>query len=220
HLEGASIAEGSVIRPNAVIVGPVSIGSDCVVHEQSILRGPLALGPVCKVGGEVQGCIFQAFANKGHAGFLGDSYVGEWANLGAGTDNSNLLNTYSHIAARALPEREPEPTGERFLGAMIGDHSKIGIGSRLMTGAVIHLGCMFATADPITGCVPPFTWHSDAGRSLHRFDKFLETAGNVMTRRDVEPSAAYIERLRSLHADAESLHDRLANRSSPIATTT
>jgi len=157
---------------------------------------------VCKVAGEVGGTIFQGFANKAHDGHLGDSYVGEWVNIGAGTTNSNLLNTYGEVTMRIRPGGRTERTGMQFLGTIFGDHAKLAIGMRLMTGTVIGTGAMLATTAPPSTCVPPFAWATDGGERIYRLNKFLDVARQMMTRRDVELSEAMIERLTSLHPES------------------
>lgn len=198
------VAEHATIRPGAILTGPCYVGPHSTVLDRAIIRPNTAIGPHCKVAGEVGGTIFQGFANKAHDGYLGDSWVGEWVNLGAGTTNSNLLNTYGEIITRALPEGTPgsknERTGEQFLGAIIGDHVKTAICTRIMTGSVLHTGSMFATTAPVSGCVGRFTWATDAGRHPYRLDKFLEVMATAMNRRRVTPSEAYLQCLASLHA--------------------
>jgi UDP-N-acetylglucosamine diphosphorylase/glucosamine-1-phosphate N-acetyltransferase len=194
------IAQHAVIRPGAILIGPCYVGPSSVVLERATIRAWTAIGPWCKVNGEMSGTIFQGYANKAHDGYVGDSYLGEWVNLGAGTTTSNLLNTYGEIIARALPTGPNERTGETFLGAIIGDHVKTAICTRIMTGSVLHTGCMIATTAAAAGCVGPFAWATDAGTRRYRLDKFLEMARAAMGRRKVEPSAAYVERLGQLHA--------------------
>ncbi|GJQ29866.1 MAG: hypothetical protein HBSAPP03_17500 [Phycisphaerae bacterium] len=196
------IDEGAIVRPGAILIGPVYIGPHSTILERATIRQNTAIGPWCKVNGEVGGTIFQGYANKAHDGYLGDSWVGEWVNLGAGTTNSNLLNTYEEIIAVASPGMSNERTGETFLGATIGDHVKTAIGTRLMTGCVLHTGGMFATTAPVSGATPPFAWSTDAGLRRYRLDKFLAVARAMMHRRNIEPSAAYLERLTALHASA------------------
>lgn len=200
------VAEHAVIRPGAVLIGPCYVGPHSTVLDRAVIRAGTAIGPHCKVAGEVGGTIFQGFANKAHDGYLGDSWVGEWVNLGAGTTNSNLLNTYGEIIARALPEgathgglaSKNERTGEQFLGTIIGDHVKTAIGTRIMTGSVLHTGSMFATTAPVSGCVARFTWATDAGRHPYRVDKFLEVMKAAMGRRKIVPSEANVERIVAL----------------------
>ncbi|HZW10276.1 MAG TPA: putative sugar nucleotidyl transferase [Phycisphaerales bacterium] len=194
-----SVAGGAVLRPGAVVVGPAAVGPHSTVLEHAVVRGNTAIGRRCKVGGEVSGVIFQGFANKAHEGFLGDSWVGEWSNLGAGTTNSNLLNTYSEVIAQATCTGPRERTGETFLGATIGDHVRTAIGTRIMTGAVVHTGAMWAASRAISGCVGRFAWVTDEGAKSYRLGKFVDVARTVMARRDVEPSDAYLARLKALH---------------------
>lgn len=189
----------AVVRPGAIIVGPAYIGPHSTVLERSLIKAGTAIGPHCKVAGEVGGTIFQGYANKAHEGHLGDSWVGEWANLGAGTTNSNLLNTYGEVICRATPEGPNERTGEQFLGCVLGDHVKTAICTRIMTGAIVGTGSMWAATAPVSGCVPAFSWVTDEGRRGYRLDKFMEVARAAMGRRGIEPSAAYVERLRGLH---------------------
>lgn len=189
----------AVIRPGAIIIGPAYIGKHATILERTLIKSFTAIGPHCKVAGEVGGTIFQGFANKAHDGHLGDSWVGEWANLGAGTTNSNLLNTYDQVICRATPGGPNERTGEQFLGAIIGDHVKFAICSRIMTGSILHTGCMFAQTAAISGCVGAFTWATDAGTRQYRLDKFIEVAKAVMARRKLAPSEGYTARLGELH---------------------
>ncbi len=197
------IDEHAVVRPGVVITGPAFIGPHSTVLDRAVIRANTAIGPHCKVAGEVSGTVFQGYANKAHDGFLGDSWVGEWVNLGAGTTNSNLLNTYSEIICRATPDGPNERTGETFLGAIIGDHVKTAICTRIMTGSILHTGSMFATTAPVSGTVGRFMWATDAGQRPYRFEKFLEVARAAMARRKTEPSAAYVERMRSLADDGK-----------------
>jgi len=193
------IDENAIVRPMAVINGPAYIGPGSTVLEHSLIKAHTAIGPVCKVAGEVGGTIFQGYANKGHAGHLGDSWIGEWVNLGADTTNSNLLNTYTEITARPTPGAKMEKTGHTFLGATIGDHAKTAIGTKVMTGAVIGTGAMHAAAEAVSGTVPAFAWTTDAGTKSYRLGKFVEVAMTVMKRRGVAQTQAYSRRLTILH---------------------
>lgn len=197
------LAEHATVRAGAIVIGPAYVGPHAAVLERALIRGGTAIGPRCKVAGEIAGTVFQGCSNKAHEGFLGDSWVGEWVNLGAGTTNSNLLNTYGEVIARATPDGPRERTGEQFLGAIIGDHVKTAIGTRIMTGAVIGTGTMWAATAPIHGCIPPFTWATDAGVQVHRLTRFLETARAMMARRAVRPGEAYEQRLAWLHGRAQ-----------------
>lgn len=193
-----ALDEGAVVRPGATLVGPCWVGPHSTVLDKALIKANTAIGPWCKVAGEVGGTTFQGFANKAHDGHLGDSHVGEWANLGAGTTNSNLLNTYGEVIARATPESGLERTGRQFLGAIIGDHVKTAICTRMMTGCIIGTGTMWAASAAVTGTVAGFSWATDAGVRAFRFDKFMEVARAAMARRKLSPGAAYAARLEEL----------------------
>lgn len=197
--EGANVAESAVLDASngaividknarvghqAVILGPAYIGPGSTVIEHATIRPNTAIGPVCKVGGEITGVIFQGYTNKAHEGFLGDSYIGKWVNLGAGTTNSNLLNTYGPVVV------DRQRTGETFMGCVLGDHVRTAIGTRIMTGAVVGTGTMWAASKPVAGRTGPMRWVTDAGEKPYRPEKFLEVAIAAMARRDARPTPA------------------------------
>lgn len=198
------IDRNATLRPGAIICGPAYIGPHSTVLDHALIKANTAIGPVCKVAGEVGGTIFQAYANKGHEGHLGDSWIGEWANLGAGTTNSNLLNTYGEVTARAEPGASRERTGLTFFGSIIGDHVKTAICTRLFTGTVLGTGAMVASTAPPDACTPPFAWVTDAGTKTFRIEKFLDVARTAMARRKVELTPEMEATLRDLHAKAAS----------------
>ncbi len=193
-----AIHPGATVRPGATIVGPASIGPGSTVLDKAFIKANTAVGPVCKVAGEIGGTIIQAHSNKGHDGHLGDAWLGEWVNLGAGTTNSNLLNTYGEVTAVAEPGGPRERTGETFFGCVLGDHVKAAISTRIMTGSIVHTGAMWAATAPITGCVDRFAWATDAGIKPYRTDRFLDVMRTSMGRRKIEPSDAYTARVRAL----------------------
>ncbi len=192
------------IRHGAVLIGPCAVLDHATVLDRAVIRPHTVIGPWCKASGEIGGSIMQGYSNKAHDGYLGDSYVGEWVNLGAGTTVSNLLNTYGEIVARAAPHLPNERTGQMFLGPIIGDHVKAAIGTRLMTGSIIHTGSMIATTAAASGCVPAFSWCTDEARRPYRLDKFVEVMRAAMARRKVEPGPAYLATLTELHARSAS----------------
>jgi UDP-N-acetylglucosamine diphosphorylase/glucosamine-1-phosphate N-acetyltransferase len=194
------VQEDAVIRHGAIIVGPVSIGRRSMVADRSIIKAGTVIGRDCKVGGEIGSTIFQGCANKVHDGHLGDSWIGKWANLGAGTTNSNLLNTYGDVVVRTEVDGPRHRTGLTFCGLFAGDHVKTAIGTRIMTGTVIGTGSMIARTAPPPSTVPRFAWMTDDGERIFRIDKFLDVARTVMARRKREPSAAYEARIHALHA--------------------
>jgi len=193
-----------VVRPLSVLVGPCAVLDGSTVAERSLLKASTVIGPHCRAGGEIGGTIFQGHSNKSHDGHLGDSFVGEWVNIGAGTDNSNLLNTYGEVIVRLEPDGGLQRTGRQFWGSVIGDHVKLAIGTRLMTGTTIGTGAMIAQSRPPASLVPRFAWLVDGtdGARSFRFDKFLETARAMMSRRGQAPTPALESVLRALHTQA------------------
>lgn len=191
------IDDHATIRPGAVVVGPAYIGKASSVLERTLIKANTAIGPVCKVAGEVGGSIFQGFSNKGHDGHLGDSWVGEWANFGAGTTNSNLLNTYGEVIAQSEPNGPRQRTGLQFLGCIVADHVKLAILTRIMTGSVFGTGSMIADPNPPT-VVGRFEWLTPDRRQPYRFEKFIEVARAVMSRRKITLSKECEARLRAL----------------------
>lgn len=197
------MAEGAEIEPHVVFDttgGPIFIDRGAHIHAFSRIGGPCyigagatilggdvvgsSIGPVSKIRGEISGSVVLGYSNKGHEGFVGASYLGEWVNLGAGTTTSNLKNTYGQVAL--WTPNGIRPTGMQFLGTMFGDHVKTGIGTMLTTGTV--LGCaanVFGTAMP-PKVVAPFSWGEHEPYDVYRIEKFLESAEKVMARRKVE----------------------------------
>ena len=196
------IDAGATIRPGTIIHGTTYIGPHSTVLDHSLIKSDTVVGPVCKVAGEIGHTIFQGYANKAHDGHLGDSYVGEWVNFGAGTTNSNLLNTYGEITAEIRPGSHWERTGMMYLGAMVGDHVKCAINTRIMTGTVIGTGAMIATSTPPPSAVEAFSWTTDQKVHLYRWEKFIQMCEIVMARRHVALTDSMRDRLHSLHAKA------------------
>ena len=191
------IEEGAVIKSNAVLCGPCWIGKHCVITEGALIKPNTVFGPHCKVGGEVGGTIFQGYSNKSHDGHLGDSIIGEWVNLGAGTTNSNLLNTYGDIIVTDLQGKRHR-TQRQFVGCFVGDHAKFGICSVLMTGTIIGTGAMIAMSSPAPAPTKRFAWLTPAGERAYQIEKFLSVAKTVMARRDKELDEATEIILRNL----------------------
>lgn len=198
------IGPNVVIRPLSVLVGPCAILDSSTVAERSLIKAATVIGPHCRAGGEIGGTIFQSYSNKSHDGHLGDSFVGEWVNIGAGTDNSNLLNTYGEIIVRLEPDGGLVRTGRQFWGSILADHVKLAIGTRLMTGTTVGTGAMIAQSRPPASLVSRFAWLVDGadGAKSFRFDKFMDTARAMMSRRGKTPTAALEARLKDLHARA------------------
>jgi UDP-N-acetylglucosamine diphosphorylase / glucose-1-phosphate thymidylyltransferase / UDP-N-acetylgalactosamine diphosphorylase / glucosamine-1-phosphate N-acetyltransferase / galactosamine-1-phosphate N-acetyltransferase len=175
------LANHVTIGANAVLQGPCYIGPHTQVSPLATIRQGVSIGPMCKIGGEVFNSIVLGYTNKPHDGFLGDSYIGEWVNLGAGACTSNLKNTYSQISMSLGGEQFE--TGRRFLGSMIGDHTKVAIGTQLMTGSYIGYNSMIATSQYPPKFVPSFTYLTDAGMEPYRLDKAESAMKEVFNRR-------------------------------------
>ncbi len=175
---------GASIGANSVLEGPVYIGRYSTVLPQSYIYSATSIGPMCKIGGEVAASILMGYSNKAHYGFVGHSYVGQWVNLGAGTTTSNLKNTYGPIKMR-IGNKEIE-TDRRFLGSMIGDHTKTAIGTRLMTGSYIGYCSLLAASALPPHFIPSFTFWTDAGQAPFNMEKAREIMKRVYSRRDRE----------------------------------
>lgn len=176
------LAPACSIGANSVLKGPCYVGPHTQVKPLTVIHAGTTLGPLCKVGGEINNSILTGYTNKAHDGYVGDSYLGEWVNLGAGTTTSNLKNTYSPVKIR-IGQHETD-TGRRTLGAIIGDHTKTAIGTRLMTGTYVGYCAMIATSQLPPTFVPSFSFLTDRGREDYREDKALEVMRAVYSRRN------------------------------------
>ncbi len=184
--------------------GPIYIGRDAEVMEGSMVRGPFALchnstlklgskiygpttiGPHSKVGGEVNNSVIFGFSNKGHDGFLGNSVLGEWCNIGADTNNSNLKNNYAEVRLWDYKTEGFAKTGLQFCGLMMGDHSKCGINTMFNTGTVVGVSAnIFGSGFP-RNFVPSFSWGGSKGFVTYKTNKAFEVAEVVMGRRKEE----------------------------------
>ena len=175
------VRRGARIAAFTRLVGPCVIGEDAQVLGGKV-KG-CSIGEHSRVHGELSGTIFTGHSNKAHDGFVGNSVLGRWVNLGAGTITSNLKNSYGEVSLWT-PDGT-RATGETFLGSFIGDHAKLGIGTRLTTGCVVGAGAnVFGTAMP-PKFVPPFAWGDTAPFAEFELEKFLEVAARVMSRRGV-----------------------------------
>jgi UDP-N-acetylglucosamine diphosphorylase/glucosamine-1-phosphate N-acetyltransferase len=175
----------------SVIEGPIYIGPGSRIYPHAWLHGANAFGPVCKLAGEIDGCLIQGYANKQHEGFLGHSLVGTWVNLGAGSSNSDLKNTYGPVRV-PLNGKEVD-SGCTFFGAIIGDHAKIGINGTIPTGAVIGFGASAACGRVMPKYIPSFGWVTDDGLVRGDPARLLDVATNVMARRDIDMTDEEIE---------------------------
>ncbi|MCH4895112.1 glucose-1-phosphate thymidylyltransferase [Marinilabiliaceae bacterium JC040] len=200
--------------------GPIYIGKDAEIMEGVLVRGPLAmcehsvlnmgakvygattLGPYCKCGGELNNVVFQGYSNKAHDGFLGNAVIGEWCNIGADTNNSNLKNTYDQVKLWDYETERFKKTGLQFCGLIMGDHSKFGINTMLNTGTVIGVGCNIYGSDFPRNFVPSFSFGGAAGYSEHTLKKFFNTAKIVMSRRSKDLTNEEEEILNTVFTDS------------------
>ena len=195
------IDENAVIEPFTFIKGPVYIGKNTLVKSGTKIYGAASIGLASRVAGEISGTNFHSYVNKQHSGFIGNSYVCEFANLGADTVTSNLKNNYSEIKTILPGSGELYKTGMQFLGSIIGDHSKIGINTMLNTGSIIGIFSNIAGGDFPAKLVESFQWYI-MGKDVSRYkiDEALTTAKIVMSRRDVKMSNAYESLVREIYS--------------------
>ncbi len=176
------IRKGAAVAPFTHLVGPMSVGRDSQVLGDRVASS--SIGDHCKVRGELSNTIMLGHSNKGHAGFVGHSYLGRWVNLGALTTTSNLKNTYG--AVQLWTPSGVKTTGQQFLGTMFGDHAKTGIGTMLSTGTVIGAGANVFGANTPPKVIPPFAWGSAEPYDTYDVTRFLVVAERAMARRHVE----------------------------------
>jgi len=198
--EGAKV-ECATLNSND---GPIYIGKNAEIMEGSLVRGPFAmcegavlkmgtkvyssttLGPYCVAGGEISNVVFWGYSNKGHDGFLGNAVLGEWCNIGADTNASNLKNTYDEVKVWNYSSGRFEKSGQQFCGLIMGDHSKCGINTMFNTGTVVGVGCNLFGAGFPRQFVPDFSWGGAQGFVTHKLDAVHKTAALVLPRRKRE----------------------------------
>ncbi len=200
------IAEGAVVECAILNAsdGPIYIGSDAVVMEGSMIRGPFALcdyatvkmgakiyggttiGPYSKVGGEVSNSVIFGYSNKGHDGFIGNTVIGEWCNLGADTNTSNLKNNYAPVRLWSYETEGFAKTGLQFCGLMMGDHSKCGINTMFNTGTVVGVNANIFGGGFPRNFIPSYSWGGSGGFVTYLTKKAFEVAKVVMGRRTLE----------------------------------
>jgi UDP-N-acetylglucosamine diphosphorylase/glucosamine-1-phosphate N-acetyltransferase len=184
--------------------GPIYIGKNAEIMEGSVIRGPFALcesgrvklatkvygattvGPHSVIGGEVNNSVLFGYSNKGHDGFLGNAVLGEWCNIGADSNNSNLKNNYEEVKLWSYETENFAKTGLQFCGLMMGDHSKCGINTMFNTGTVVGVSTNIFGAGFPRNFVPSFSWGGASGFTNYLTNKAFETAKIVMARRNVE----------------------------------
>lgn len=198
-IEEGAVVECSILNGST---GPIYIGKDAEIMEGCAIRGPFALGdhavlkmlakiygattigPHCKVGGEVSNSVIFAYSNKAHDGFLGNSVIAEWCNLGADTNNSNLKNNYGVVKVYNYVSKKDINTGLQFCGLMMGDHSKAAINTMFNTGTVVGVSAnVFGGGFP-PKFIPSFAW-GGFDETVFQLDKAIELADQVYKRREM-----------------------------------
>lgn len=201
------IGAGTVIMPNAVLKGPISIADKCIIKIGAKIYENTSIGPVCKIGGEVEETIIQEYSNKQHDGFLGHSYLGAWINIGADTNNSDLKNNYGYISV--FLNNQTVNTEKRFLGLLMGDHSKTAINTMFNTGTVVGVSCnIFGEGFP-PKFIPSFSWGGSGGLREYNFEKAIEVAKIVMDRRRISFSEHHFQLFKAVKDYSYKIENRV-----------
>lgn len=200
-LEKGALVEFAFLNAES---GPIYIGKDAEIMEGSKVRGPFAMsehsqlkldakvygattiGPHCKIGGEVNNSVIFGYSSKAHDGFLGHSVIGEWCNLGADTNTSNLKNTYDIVRIWSYEVNTFVDTGLQFCGLIMGDHSKSGINTMFNTGTVVGVSCNIFGSGFQRNFIPSFSWGGTHGLSKYNMEKAFGVAEAVFKRRSME----------------------------------
>ncbi|MCA0431467.1 MAG: glucose-1-phosphate thymidylyltransferase [Bacteroidetes bacterium] len=177
------LAKDSEVMEGSVIRGPFSLGEHSALKLSTKIYGATTIGPHSKVGGEVNNSVIFGYSNKAHDGFLGNSVIGEWCNLGADTNNSNLKNNYGTVKLYNYLQQKMVDTGLQFCGLMMGDYSKSGINTMFNTGTVVGVGANVFGSDFPTTYIPNFSWGGAGGFENYDLDKLVETNKRVYERR-------------------------------------
>ncbi len=176
----AEIMEGSAIR------GPFYLGPNSEVKMGAKIYGATTIGPYCRVGGEVKNSVFFGYSNKAHEGYLGNSVIAEWCNIGAGTNCSNLKNNYAEVRLWDYTTEKFEPTGQQFCGLFMADHSKCAIGTMFNTGTTVGVCCNVFGSDFPRSFIPSFSWGGHSGFQTFKTEKAFETIEKVFSRRNID----------------------------------
>lgn len=214
HIDPSAQVRGAILNSET---GPIYIGPNAQVMEGSLIRGPFALlegahvkmgskiygattiGPYSRVGGEISNSILQGYSNKGHDGFLGNSLLGHWCNLGADTNNSNLKNNYSTIKVWSYATEGYMDTGLTFCGLIMGDHSKSAINTQFNTGTIVGVNVNVFDSGFPPKFIPSFSWGGATGFVEYDFDKAMEVCERVCARRDVKWTDEDVAMMRHIH---------------------
>lgn len=195
------IGAGATIMANATLQGPCAIGENSLIKIGAKIYAGTSIGERCKVGGEVEASIIHSYSNKQHEGFLGHSYLGQWINIGADSNNSDLKNNYGTV--KVYVDGHMLDSGLTFVGLTMGDHAKCGINTMFNTGSVVGVMSNVFGAGYTPKFIPAFIWGGIEEMTLYDCDKALDTARRVMKRRNIEMSIAQEKMLREVFAITE-----------------
>ena len=193
------IGKDAHIMDGAILKGPVGVGEGSVVRLGAKIYGGSSIGPHSKVGGEMSSSVIFGYSNKAHDGYLGHSVIGEWCNLGADTNTSNLKNNYDNVRLWDYAEESFVNTGQMFCGTFMGDHSKCAINTMFNTGTVIGVNAQLFGSGFMRNFIPSFTWGSVSGFSTVDIDKAVEVAKRVYSRRKLDFSGMEERLLRHVY---------------------
>jgi UDP-N-acetylglucosamine diphosphorylase/glucosamine-1-phosphate N-acetyltransferase len=179
------LGKNSQVQEGAIVRGPFALGEASVINMGGKMRADTTVGPFCKIGGEVSNSVLFGYSNKAHDGFLGNSVLGEWCNLGADTNTSNLKNNYDNVKLWSYSKNAFIDIGQPNCGLIMGDHSKSGINTMFNTGTVVGVSSnIFGPGYP-RNFISSFQWGGAGGFTTYQFEKAIETAARVMARRNI-----------------------------------
>lgn len=207
------IGAGTTVMANVSLLAPCAIGENCLIKMGAKVYEGVSIGERCKVGGEVEASIIHGYSNKQHEGFLGHSYLGQWVNIGADSNNSDLKNNYGTV--KVYVDGQVLDTGLTFVGMTMGDHAKCGINTMFNTGSVVGVMSNVFGAGYPPKFIPSFIWGGIGEMKVYDCDRALATARRVMKRRQLEMSAAQEDMLREVFTITEK--ERAATLSPPLA---
>jgi UDP-N-acetylglucosamine diphosphorylase/glucosamine-1-phosphate N-acetyltransferase len=190
------LGKASLVMAGSFLRGNVSVGDHAVIKMGAKIYADSTIGPECKAGGEIQNSVLMGYSNKGHDGYIGNSVLGRWCNMGAGTDTSNLKNNYSPVRVHNIQTGGSVDTGLQFCGTLMGDHSKTAIGTTLNTGTVVGAFANIAAGGFPDKHIPSFSWITPSGIERFAFDKAMDMARAMMHRRGLELSEQEIQHWR------------------------
>lgn len=179
------LAKNSQVQEGAIVRGPFSLGKESVINMGGKMRADTTIGPFCKIGGEVSNSVLIGYSNKAHDGFLGNSVLGEWCNLGADTNTSNLKNTYQNVKVWSYFKKDFIDMGSPNCGLIMGDHSKSGINTMFNTGTVVGVSCNVFGAGLLPKLIPSFSWGGADGFKTYELQKAMQTAERMMGRKNI-----------------------------------